>query len=277
MTDFSLFEQAFTEYKNVKTGLDKVNTSEVNSSCSHDNTVTEKGTSVCIDCGEELQYRISHEKEWRYYGQTDEKVLTDPNRSAIRKGDDRTIFKDVENLGFSENIISRANKLYMQVTQGKIFRGNSRKAIVFACIFHAYKLCGKPQSHDRLIKVFNLSKKIGLRGLKHVNLHAPKDSDIRTSYITPRNLISEISQLFSATKEQEKEILDLYEKAKGKSSKLNRSRPLSIASSVVFCWIRMKGKEISLKDFAKKVILSEMTIQKLAKELEAVLNISLSL
>ena len=43
-------------------------------------------------------------------------------------------------MGFSDKIISKANKLYDEVTSGNIYRGNSRKAIVFACIFHAYKL-----------------------------------------------------------------------------------------------------------------------------------------
>lgn len=281
MSDFDLFNQALEEYKKMKISdgdLDNVS-SEVSSpreindaSCLHENIISEKGVSVCVDCGEEISQRITHDKEWRYYGQGDSKHSSDPNRVQMRKIEERSIFRDVENLGFSESIIAKANKIYAQVTEGKIFRGNHRKAIVFACVFHAYKMSGKPQSHERLIQIFNLSRKTGLRGLKYVNLYAPKDSKIRTTYITAKNLIDEIMEKFSATQEQKQEVTNLYEKIKNKSSRLNRSRPQSVASGLVFYWICMRGKEISLKDFAKKVILSELTINRIAKEIAEVLE-----
>ena len=175
-------------------------------------------------------------------------------------------------MGFSDKIISEANKIYFKVTQGKIFRGNSRKAIVFACIFHSYKLSGKPQSHEKLIGIFKLDRKAGLKGLKHVNLHAPKNSQIRTTYITPINLVEEIMEKFSATKEQKQEVIKLYHMIKNKSSRLNRSRPQSVASGLVYFWICSKNKDITLKQFTKKVSLSELTVNKIAKEISEVIG-----
>jgi transcription initiation factor TFIIIB Brf1 subunit/transcription initiation factor TFIIB len=277
MSEFILFDQVLEEYKKIKisdddnVSTDSEDLSGKTISCSHENIINEKGTSVCVDCGEEIQYESTHDKEWRYYGQGDTKHVSDPNRVQMRKSEERSIFKDVENLGFSDNIVAKANKIYAQVTQGKIFRGNSRRAIVFACIFHAYKVSGKPQSHERLIKIFNLNRKTGLKGLKYVNLYAPKDSKIRTTYISPINLVEEILEQFSATKEQKQEVIELYEKIKNKSSRLNRSRPQSVSSGLVFYWTCLKGKNISLKDFAKKVMLSELTINKIAKEIAEVL------
>lgn len=272
MSDFILFNQALEEYK--KTTADKEVKSEEEDTCDcfHPNIISEKGVHVCVDCGEEVQNNITHDKEWRYYGQSDTKHSSDPNRVQMRKIEERSIFKDVENLGFSESIISKANKIYAQVTQGKIFRGNSRKAIVFACVFHAYKMSGKPQSHERLIQIFNLNRKTGLKGLKYVNLYAPKESKIRTTYITPKNLVNELMTKFSASEEQTQEVIQLYEKIKNKSSRLNRSRPQSVASGLVYYWICKKGKDITLKEFAKKVILSELTINKIAKEITDVLE-----
>lgn len=240
--------------------------------CSHENIISEKGVSVCLECGEEINQQILHEREWRYYGENDTKHSSDPTRVQARKNEERTIFKDIENLGFSESIITKANKIYSQVTKGKIFRGNSRKAIVFACVFHAYKINGNPQSHESLIQVFNLNRKTGLRGLKYVSIYAPKESKIKTTYISPLNLINEIMQKFTATEEQKNEVIELYEKIKNKSSRLNRSRPQSVASGLVFYWICLKNKGITIKDFAKKVTLSELTINKIAKEISEVLN-----
>ncbi len=278
MSDFSLFQEALEEYEKMKVSEDEDISSGKSSpeisqnTCFHENVISEKGVSVCVDCGEEIHNKISHDKEWRYYGQSDTKHVSDPNRVQLRKIEERSIFRDVENLGFSESIIAKANKIYSDVTQGKIFRGNSRKAIVFACVFHAYKMSGKPQSHDRLIQIFNLNRKTGLRGLKYVNLNAPKESKIRTTYITAKNLIDEIMEKFSATKDQTNEVMELYEKVKNKSSRLNRCRPSSLASSLVYYWICIKGKEITVKDFAKKVVLSELTINKIAKEISEVLE-----
>lgn len=271
MSEFDLFNHALEEYKKTTSNEEDEET-VLETNCYHENVINEKGVSVCIDCGEEIQHRITHDKEWRYYGQSDTKHSSDPNRVQMRKNEERSIFKDVENLGFSESIIAKANKIYAQVTAGKIFRGNHRKAIVFACVFHAYKISGKPQSHERLIQIFDLNRKDGLRGLKYVNLYAPKESKIRTTYITPINIVDEIMEKFSATKDQKQEVVDLYEKIKNKSSRLNRSRPQSVASGLVFYWICMKGKEITLKDFAKKVILSELTINRIAKEISEVLE-----
>jgi transcription initiation factor TFIIIB Brf1 subunit/transcription initiation factor TFIIB len=293
MTEFILFNQALEEYQKMKIS-DKENASEngeyeeetderevdcnVESheppvdSCSHENVISEKGVNVCVDCGEEIFHRIAHDKEWRYYGPSDSKHSSDPNRVQVRKTEERSIFKDVENLGFSESIVSKANKIYAQVTKNKIFRGDHRKAIVFACVYHAYKMVKKPQSHEHLIQVFNLNKKKGLRGLKYVNLYAPKDSKIRTTYISPETLTADIMKKFNATTEQKQEVTNLYDKIKNKSSRLNRSRPQSVACGLVFYWIQIKHKDISLKDFAKKVNLSELTINRIAKEISTVLE-----
>ena len=280
MTDFDLFELALNEYETgrpVKSNDDiKLLTNNTGlDTCKHTNYSTEGSTIYCIECGEEIEKNIYQDKEWRYYGQSDNKRTSDPNRVIPRKFEDRNIYKDVENMGFSDKIINHANQIYIEVTKGQIFRGNSRRAIVFGSIFNSFKLQGKPQSHDKLIKIFDLSRKIGLKGLKYINLNAAKDSLIHTTYITPENLIDDIMDKFKGTYEQKQEVIELYNKVKNKSSKINRSRPQSVASSITYFWICYKGMDISLKDFAKKSDLSELTIDRLTKEISEVLKIPL--
>lgn len=296
MTDFSLFENALENYNKISLKEEKCNiqkcyyeenilyddlnnfednkfSSENKNYCTHKNIINENSVILCLECGKELEKSIFQDKEWRYYGQSDTKRMSDPNRVQIRKIDDRSIYKDVENMGFSEKIISLANQIYLQVTKGQIYRGNSRKSIVFACIFHSFKLNGKPQTHENLIEIFGLTRKISLKGLKLVNLNIPRDSPIHTTYITPVNLIEDIMDKFKATLAQKKEVIELYNKIKNKSSKINRSRPQSISSGLIYFWISLKNIEISLKDFAKKVDLSELTISKIAKEISDILGI----
>ena len=310
-TDFLLFEEALSEYKKISDKntvtnkksfgddeyisddndvIDGVNeeilshyssddennkdeTKEENPKCSHKNVLNENGVNICYDCGIEIDKPIFQDKEWRYYGTSDNKRTSDPNRVHIRKVEDRSIFKDVENMKFSDKIVALANQIYIQVTKGQIYRGNSRKSIIFACVFHSLKLSGKPESHETLMKIFDLSKKTGLKGLKIVNLNAPKDSIIHTTYITPANIIEDIMNKFEATDEQKTEVLHLYNKIKNRSSKINRSRPGSIASGLVYFWVSLKNINVSLKDFAKKVELSELTIMKISKEISEILGV----
>jgi|TARA_B100001059_G_scaffold236660_1_gene288770 transcription initiation factor TFIIIB Brf1 subunit/transcription initiation factor TFIIB len=270
MSQFELFNQALAAYKNIK--IPVVIPKKDLTVCQHYDVTTEAGVVTCISCGEEIQRTITHEKEWRYYGPSDSRRSSDPNRVQMRKIEERNINKDVENMGFSETIVTKADELYTQVTKGQIYRGNSRKAIVFACIFHAYKMSGKHQTPDNLVKLFGLSRKNGLHGLKIVAVNAPKDSKIHTTVITPVHLVHDIMSKFRATPDQKKEVIHLYARIKNRSSKLNRSRPQSVAAAITYYWIKKKKLDINLKDFAKKVDLSELTINKNAKEVALVLG-----
>jgi transcription initiation factor TFIIIB Brf1 subunit/transcription initiation factor TFIIB len=277
MSDYALFDDALKEYENKNLHDIKVDDIKVDDTkidiCDHINVSEENGFICCSDCGIEIDKNIYQDKEWRFYGQSDNKRISDPNRVHLRKMEERNIFKDVENMGFSDKIVYFANQIYLQVTNGQIFRGNSRKSLIFACMFHSFKIHKLPQTHEKLLSTFEISRKSALRGIKYVNLNTPKDSNIHTTYITPINLVEEIMDKFSATPSQKNEVFNLYEKIKNKSSKINRSRPQSVASGLVFSWICMKNLDISIKEFAKKTELSELTILKIAKEISIILNI----
>jgi transcription initiation factor TFIIIB Brf1 subunit/transcription initiation factor TFIIB len=241
--------------------------------CDHIDIVNDNGIVSCVECGIELSKIVSYEKDWRYYGNDDTRKNSDPNRCHIRKIEDKSIFKDVENFGFSEKVVNMANDMYINVTFGKIYRGSSRKAIVFGCIFHSIKMTGKMFSCESLRSIFNLEKKIILKGLKHVSLNSPKNNLFINRYITPIELVNEYITKFSYEEEDKKEINDIYEKIKNKSSIINRSRPQSIASSLIYYYYCEKfgSNNFSIKDFIKKIKLSELTIHKISKEIKRIL------
>lgn len=272
MTDFTLFENALKEYELKTTSDTTINNSSL---CKHVNINEENSIIYCLDCGIEMEKSIYQDKEWRYYGQADNKRLSDPNRVHLRKIEDKNIFKDVENMGFSDKIVYIANQIYLQVTNGQIFRGNSRKSVIFACIFHSFKINKIPQTHEKLLATFEISRKSALRGIKYVNLNVSKDSNIHTTYITPINLVEDIMDKFSASELHKNEVKELYSKIKNKSSKINRSRPQSVSAGLIYFWICYKNIDISLKDFASKTELSELTILKIAKEIADILKVTI--
>jgi transcription initiation factor TFIIIB Brf1 subunit/transcription initiation factor TFIIB len=242
------------------------------SKCSHVSIIEIRGSIMCTECGEEIEKTIVYDKEWRYYGHLDTKHKSNPNRCQARKVDERNIFKDVEEKIFDDSITTIANNFYLQITDGKIHRGESRKGIVFACIYHAYKQAGKPRSCESLSEVFKIQRKTGLKGLKHFQLNIDKKSVQTTPQITPVNLVNDIMDKFSATPEQKAEVVNLYELIKDKSSKINRARPQSVASGLTYYWIRNNRKNITLKEFVEEIGLSELTVDRISKEITSIID-----
>lgn len=239
----------------------------------HANIISRGPNQICMDCGMILNKNYSFEKEWRYYGYTDTKHSNDPNRCNIRKVDEKSIRKDVDKYGISPKIINIANDIYDKVTNNKIFRGNTRKGIIFACVYHAYSLQNTPQSCAHLIKIFEINQKIALKGLKFVNLNSSLDSNIHNKEsINTKHLIQEILKEFNATEEQIQEALSIHDRLENRSSLLNRSRPQSVASGVVQYYINKKNPEFSMDYFRKKVKLSELTLSRITKEIETILK-----
>jgi transcription initiation factor TFIIIB Brf1 subunit/transcription initiation factor TFIIB len=229
--------------------------------CKHLNIINEKGSNVCIDCGE-IQENFSCEKDCFYENGNTEDTL------IYKTSTDKSIFKDVDSYGFSESIVSEANRLYANVTKGAIYRGGVRTGIIFACIYVAYQKIKKPQSHDKLKNIFNIDSETCNKGLLFVRKNLPTI----TVNISHTTIIEEIMTKFSATKEQIGEVNSLYDKIKNKSSLLNRSRLQSVSCGLIYYWICKKNKNISLSEFSKKVCLGNMTIDKIKKEITDILE-----
>ena len=124
--------------------------------------------------------------------------------------------------------------------------------------------------------MFSISKKSGLFGLKFLNLNIDnikfkKNIDVR-NHVTPLDVIHDVLYLFKASEQNKEEVTSLYDKIKNKSSKINRSRPRSVANAVIFYWIKQKEKEISLSSFAKRVDMSALTINRLVKEIDKIIK-----
>jgi len=239
------------------------------SMCLHTIIISEQGSILCGECGLEMNDKDTQDKEWKHYGLNGNKNLmdlVDSNRSYIRKSKDKTIYQDVQNMNISDHIKDIANDIYIEVCGDKVHRGARRKAIVFASIFHAYKLVNEPKSCESLMKIFKVQRKDALKGLKFINDNISKTSPVRTIYITPEHIIHEYLRYFSVSEEKRDDIVQLYNFVKGKSETLNRSRPQSVASGVIWYWIKIHRRQIGVKEFIKKVDLSELTVTKMAKE-----------
>ena len=265
-------EDAFKLLNTIVVGNDT--TEQKDHNCIHVNSVMERNQEICVDCGEIISKNFSYEKEWRYYGSMDTKHIRDPNRCNVRKLDEKGIFKDLEKYQINKKVIASANEIYETVTQNRIFRGNTRKGIIFACVFHAYNCNKIQQSCKSLMQVFDIEQKIALKGLKFVNLNLPKDIQFHqdNSSNDVEHLIQEILVEFNATPNQIEEVIFLYRHIQNKSSLLNRSRPQSVACGLIRYYITKKNPQYSMEYFREKIKLSELTLTRIVKEIDSILS-----
>tara|TARA_Y100000591_G_scaffold72454_1_gene60230 strand:- start:420 stop:1208 length:789 start_codon:yes stop_codon:yes gene_type:complete len=259
-TEFSLFDNIIQHY-------DKSHTS---SDCTHS---IDFETKCCTLCGLQLDNEILYNNEHKTYNNNNNnRKFNNSNRCHLRKSDEKNIFKDVSNLNIPDNVIQEANTIYQNVVKDQIYRGNTRKAIIFACIFYAYKNINRPQTCDSLIHLFNIDRREGLKGLKIVNLNSNNTTISKTNYITPQNIITEFMNNLSASKEDIQNVINLYDRIHKKSEIINRARPQSVASGLIRYYIIKHNKNISIADFISIVHISELTINRMVKEISRILD-----
>lgn len=243
-------------------------------SCTHDTIENIDGVNTCLECGQEIGINRSFEKEWRYYEGSDG-AGADPSRCHYRKVVEKTISKDVENMGFSKYIIDKSNSLFDEVTKGDIYRGNSRKAIVFACVFEAYKQSGNPKSLEFLQDKFRLQRKVISKGINHVGMNTSKKKKNISVSLSPVDLIEETMNKLEADEKQIKNTMEIYNSIKNRSSLLNRSKPRSISTGVIWFYCVYTKKSITIKELSTISNLSEATIEKIAKEIDRIFKSNL--
>ena len=237
----------FTNYKNTE--------------CLHSETVSEHNFVYCKQCG----LQISDDSNGSEVGRND------AIRLQYKKMPDKGIAKDLEIYNLPLDVINLSDKLYASVTKEDIKRGNLRKGIIFACVFHAYHKLNKPQTPDTLQKVFNISRKNISKGLTYFCLGNKERN--KTEYITAEHFIPKILEKLNIKQECLSECLQLYKSIENKSSLLNRSNPQSVSKGVVYYYLRKLDSKFDLKKYSEEIQLSEITITRICNTIDNVLAI----
>lgn len=237
----------------------------VENECQHPDCIQQKNVIFCLSCGKNIQRIYNQEKDWKY-SQT--RAVTE----------EKNIHKDIVDLNLSIDIFTKTNFLYMLATSPFIYRGKARKGIISACIFYAYMSIHKPQIFSKITNILHIDRKDGLKGLKFVSSVIPQKiqtleepvvaaySDLFYIQVEPLIFIDEYMYNLQAREEDVEEVRDLYKRLTELSTtKLERNRPQSVASGLIYFWILRTGRKITLKHFAKSIALSELTITKIEK------------
>jgi transcription initiation factor TFIIIB Brf1 subunit/transcription initiation factor TFIIB len=240
--------------------------------CLHESIINEGGIDICVNCGETIQLE-TFDTEWRYYGDNDSSKSYDPSRCQYRKVQDKGIKIDLEKLGFSREIIDKADYYYQKVTKEDIKRSKIRKGIMFACVLYSYKFIKKHITTEELDDIFKIGRRNMSKGLTYFKTRIPKDEliNLDSEYITAEHYIPSILEKFNVKQEHVKYVLSLYKQLNDKSILINTSNPQSVSSGLVYYFLKKLNIDITPSKFGKMVSLSEITISRISNEIEDIL------
>lgn len=186
--------------------------------CLHAQTSNIDGSTVCTVCGLKVDEALL-DNETRYYGAADTRYTKDPSRHNQRKNEERSLYTDLEPLGFPQEIIERANTYYKKIIENKIYRAGNRMSIVFACTYHAYADMQEPRTPAELAAKFKLDKKgisNGLKTFSRIFRKRPQKKYIDAMDLVPK-LLSELNVEKKAQKRCEDDIQTIYNFVQSKS------------------------------------------------------------
>lgn len=254
---------------------------EINENCMHQSTTTVDGNTICLICNLKLHETLV-DNETRYYGAADTRYNRDPSRHNQRKSEERRLHGDLEPLGFPQDVIERANDYYKVIIKDKIYRAGNRLSIVFACTYHAYEDIGEPRLPTELAKEFKLDKKGISNGLKTFSKIFRKRP--QKKYINAMDLVPKLLADLNISSNQHRACLDdintIYQfvQAQTKSKTFNSSNPQSVASGLVYYYLKLQdvtnspNKTITRANFAKVVKLTDITFTRIAIEIHKILG-----
>ena len=280
-----------------------------NERCLHANQISESGFMICLDCGQEcnsddLSSEFSKNPSNIYdlfamIGEMKDDRMDNSSGSGfqiqmqIHRMTRGTVYSEFKNASIVKEVLDTANAYFQKLLsvlnednrlsdkyKKRNLRGSSFKGVVHACLFQAYKYHGKSQIPQEIQKKFNLTKKSLSKGIKILNTmlsRSKSKSESEPTITKVEDLICGILKNTNPEIDLDSAILDICEinkKIKNKSRKINRSNPQSVASGLIFYWLKNKDKpdSISRQQFSQRSGLSQITIVNISKEIEKLIN-----
>ena len=245
--------------------------------CPHENTYkSSNGLHICSDCCMEMEI-LDYEPEWRFYGISDNRSYKDPSR--CQKG--KPLGKSIEKV-FTDNKIKISPAMKAQITAKynavvgkKGVRGKGRTARVAACHFHVCQEFFQNRTSEFITDLYGLDQKDMSVGL---NAYYEKFEDDRNKHMRSEDLLRWLMDLTGIEQSHYRRIVYIARYLEGTSKLLKRSSPQSVASAIIYFYLCLnpeykKKLELTKTKFSKRAMLSDITVNKLVKEIVRVCKV----
>jgi transcription initiation factor TFIIB len=166
-------------------------------------------------------------------------------------------------------IIQESKVLYKHISTQKISRGNNRKGIIAATVYHACKIKNVPRSTNEIAKIFDIKISIMTKGMKQFYDMYNTNNNKSITCKKPTQPIDYIERFISQL-ECPSNVCELSKTIaiKAKEEKLtNQNTPPSMAVGCIYLACQILNFPCNKKNMAKKCAISEVTINKCYKKL----------
>lgn len=234
--------------------------------CFHAETTCLDGSLLCLECGQELREQL-------IYASRDHS-----KRSSQDCGTVMGFLSELLESGYSKETVEKTNDIYLKITEGKIYRGTMKNALILSSLYYVVKnnvMSTETVLFEDIFKRFSkyVDKKSVMKGIKLVSIKMSKEAS--NVHVTARELLiiylNKLNQhlcvsgcglparfmtedsLFAqycpthrteeATLTVETHInavCEIYERIHDKNQLLGRSRPQSVASAVLYYYFKQR-------------------------------------
>jgi len=245
--------------------------------CKHIETYDDGVKTVCMNCGQEINCdSISFDKEWKHRSSDSRKS----QRCTQRKQETKDIMDDIQQLDIPMDVKRKANEIFMKIAEGKIFRGDNRKGMMYTCVTNAFDHYPEYEQQKDVIYLqnfFNIPRNIISKSSSQFKLLLHESGLIshqKKVYVTPKHYIPSFISNIGGGDTEVKEVLKLYDLiGNNKSRILSVSRPESYAAGLVYHYYIQKKNQTDINKFVKdsNCGLSALTIKKNMEEIDRIL------
>lgn len=230
--------------------------------CTHECTLqADNDREVCANCGYVFEEKFDHTPEWNNFSNR----IIDTSRCLTSKKTESSVslILSKNNILLPEALKNCLENRCEKVFNGKMTRGNSKKAIVACCLCFVYRDFGETMPIDHFRKMLNVEKSKMTAGLTQYYQAYPND---RIKTPKPQDLLkwtlikTEVSTEFYAS------IYCLINYFS--NTEIFQHSPQAVAASLVYLWLlrHPKHRKMNRVTFAKKTEVPKVTIEKLLRK-----------
>ena len=187
------------------------------------------------------------------------------------------VFVDIDTrcskAGFPKVIPQTAKSLYRILSETKVSRGSNRIGVIAACVYNSCKECGVPRSPNEIAKVFDISTKIMTKGCKqYTEIMRMSKTDLSRINNLKSIDLDDFIERFSYNLNIPEDEIQLIMRLSSVSQDLGLigdNTPSAMASGCIYLYVKNFDLEINKSDISDVCQISEVTINKCCKKLEA--------
>tara|TARA_B100001094_G_C18138861_1_gene776701 strand:- start:590 stop:1543 length:954 start_codon:yes stop_codon:yes gene_type:complete len=221
------------------------------------------GTSISMRGGNSNMYRMRKYQQWN--------GMPYKERSLLKVFDEIT--RRCKDNGLPSIIIHEAHSLYKIISATKISRGSNRSGIIAACVYFSCKINKVPRSTNEIADIFDISIPVISKGCKKFQeIMQMNKVDINrinaTSTISIDDFIDRFCSKLNLTEEDIVNIKEISMLSQ-LHNLINENTPPSMAAGCIYLYIKRYNLDIHKKIISDICKISEVTINKCYKKLEA--------